>query len=419
MDSLLERIEENKLDALYLFINETLRDRQTFDVFLQNLVAVLPHNWSIQRVEVGHEFLSMVPPDHQQELFELICGLESLRTLIISDGYVPRKDNGSVHAEALLHSLPRARNLINLDLQRLQLKTEAQVQMLADAFASLSESLEEIRITSLVVEVETTTSVSASSSSSPAHEDTDENDQGSCASSVTPVSGGVLDGPIEQCIEMGSLRSLAISQKQQSPQTPGEVVKGVVSQTCLLNLCQNSTTLQDLALRNMNMDNATCQTLAKALTTNSFLTSLDLRQNDRITTQGYASILQALERNYDLWCTVMVDDESFQAKFNALIELNQANRGDLIRSPTKEKLAKFIGHLNDQGSDPTSLWYFLSIHENILFPLVEFMQWKRTKSLVSTSKRSLGTTITTTTTCDGETGRELGTISGKRPRFEE
>ncbi len=303
MDSLLERIEENKLDALYLFINETLRDRQTFDVFLENLVAVLPHNWSIQRVEVGHEFLSMVPADHQQALFELICGLESLRTLIISDGYVPRKDNGSVHAEALLHSLPRARNLINLDLQRLQLKTVQEVQMLADAFESLSESLEEIRITSLVVEVETGTSGSVSSH---ADDDTDENDHGSHSSSASPVNGGVLDGPIEQCIDMASLRSLAISQKQQNQQRPGEAVKGVVSQTCLLNLCQNSTTLQDLALRNMNMDNATCQTLAKALTTNSFLTSLDLRQNDRITTQGYASILQALERNYDLWCTVMV-----------------------------------------------------------------------------------------------------------------
>lgn len=405
MDSLLERIEENKLDALYLFINETLRDRQTFDVFLQNLVAVLPHNWSIQRVEVGHEFLSMVPPGHQRELFQLICGLESLRTLIVSDGYVPRKDNGSVHAEALLHSLPRARNLINLDLQRLHLKTEAEVQMLADAFESLSESLEEIRITSLVVEVEAATSVS-----SQADDDTDENDQGSYSSSTSPVSGGVLDGPIEQCIEMGSLRSLAISQKQQSPQTPGEVVKGVVSQTCLLNLCQKSTTLQDLALRNMNMDNTTCQTLAKALTTNSFLTSLDLRQNDRITTPGYASILQALERNYDLWCTVMVDDESFQAKFNALIELNQANRGDLVRSPTRDKLAKFIVHLNEQGNDPTSLWYFLSIHDNILFPLVEFMQWKRTTT--STSKRTFGTT-----TCDGRASSGDAT-SGKRPRLE-
>lgn len=304
MDSLLERIEENKLDALYLFINETLRDRQTFDVFLQNLVSVLPHNWSIQRVEVGHEFLSMVPGDNQDQLFELICGLESLRTLIISDGYVPRKDNGSVETEALLSSLPRARNLINLDLQRLQLRTSFEVKMLADAFESLSESLEEIRITSLVVEVET--------NPSPSDDLLDENDHASLSSSsASPVSGGVLDGPIEQCIEMANLRSLAISQKQQNIQHPGEVIKGVVSQKCLLQLCQNSTTLQDLALRNMNMDNETCQTLAKALTTNSFLTSLDLRQNDRITTEGYASILQALERNYDLWCTVMVVSLSY------------------------------------------------------------------------------------------------------------
>ena len=161
MEALLERIEENRLDALYLFINEPLRDRSTFDRFIRNLLSVLPHNWSIQRVEVGHEFLSMMLPrqaqaqaeadeqrrqqqqqqqmqeqqqeaaaaaaaggaaqqpnrqpqrnqheqnqllqrriliqqQQQQDLFQVICGLESLKTLIISDGYVPRKDDGSI-----------------------------------------------------------------------------------------------------------------------------------------------------------------------------------------------------------------------------------------------------------------------------------------------------------------------------------
>jgi len=317
----LERIEENRLDALYLFINETLRDRQTFDVFLQNLESVLPQNWSIQRVEFGHEFLSMVAADHQDDLFELICGLESLRTLIVSDGYVPRKDNGSVQTEALLSSLPRARNLINLDLQRLQLSTTAQVQMLADVFESLSESLEEIRITGLVVDVpflpfaEETKSPSTTSDDprSDDHSIATSSHASSHASNTTgtcshgPGKPCILDSTIVQCIDMSNLRSLAISQKQQSPTSPSaEALKSLISQQALLDLCQNSTTLQDLALRNMNMDNATCQTLAKALTTNSFLTSLDLRQNDGIGAEGYAAILQALERNYDLWCTVMV-----------------------------------------------------------------------------------------------------------------
>lgn len=66
-----------------------------------------------------------------------------------------------------------------------------------------------------------------------------------------------------------------------------------------------------------------------------------------------------------------------------MIALNQANRGDLLRSPTRAKLAKFIATLNDNNrdgdgdGDPTSLWYFLSIHDTILFPLVEFLQWQR------------------------------------------
>jgi hypothetical protein len=299
MDSLLERIEENKLDALYLFINETLRDRAEFNRFLINLLHVLPHNWSIQRVEVGHEFLSMV--ENQDELFDPICNLESLRTLIISDGYVPRKDYGSVQTEALLTSLPRARNLINLDCHRLSLADKDQVDLLADVFEALQESLEEIRITGLSLH------------------------------SKAPL----LDRAIEACVDMGNLRSFAISTTATThwPGTTTTTTTGntgtatgtaaaaatatatatattmrrkIMSNKCLLNLSQNSTTLQDLALRAMNVDDDTCRTIAKALTTNSFLTSLDLRQNEGIGEAGHGAILEALERNYDLWCTVMV-----------------------------------------------------------------------------------------------------------------
>ena len=80
-----------------------------------------------------------------------------------------------------------------------------------------------------------------------------------------------------------------------------------------------------------------------------------------------------------------------------MIELNQANRGDLVRSPTRTKLADFLIRLqenhhigggssgtsvatalrNDDGDiDPTSLWYFLTIHDSILHPLVNFLKWK-------------------------------------------
>lgn len=308
MDSLLERIEENKLDALYLFINETLRDRQTFDIFVQNLVTVFPHNWSIQRVELGHEFLSMVAADDQDDFFELICGLESLRTLIISDGYVPRKDNGSISAGALLSSLPKARNLINLDLQRLHIQTIAHVQMLESVFESLSESLEEIRITGLVMDdaaASQRTTRSRRSKDSDDDDDISDFDQDS-DSDKEGQPFGMLDGPVEKCIEMSNLRSLTISQKQQSSTAPYEEVKSLVSPQCLSDLCQNSTTLQDLCLRSMNLDDATCHALAKALKNNSFLTSLDLRQNDGITQVGYGAILRALEQNFDLWCSVLV-----------------------------------------------------------------------------------------------------------------
>lgn len=268
MDSLIERIEDNKLDALYLFINETLRDRSEFDRFFESLETVLPLNWSIQRVEIGHEFLSMV--SEQGKLFDLVAPLEGLRTLIISDGYVPRKDRGSIDTEIFLDKMIKARNLQILDLQRLQLTSIEQVELLED-FLKLQESLEELRLTGLYVSPEIK-----------------------------------LDNAIEACCEMPNLRSLSLSAAKKgdsicAPQRDSPMVEG-----SLQELLQGSTTIQDLTLRSMHLTDQQCKTIAESLSGNSFLTSLDIRQNDDISSVGYASILEALERNYSLWCSVLV-----------------------------------------------------------------------------------------------------------------
>jgi hypothetical protein len=148
-----------------------------------------------------------------------------------------------------------------------------------------------------------------------------------------------------------------------------------LTDSCLRELCCNekSTTLQDLTLRVMHLDDQQCTTIAGALETNSFLTSLDIRQNSEITAGGYKEILGALERNWDLWCSVMVDDEAFQGKFNALIELNQAGRGDLLRTPTLSKMVNFLDYLKD---DASALWYFFSIHDSARTLLAEYLLWK-------------------------------------------
>ncbi|KAL3934125.1 MAG: hypothetical protein SGBAC_010086 [Bacillariaceae sp.] len=335
MDSLIERIEDNKLDALYLFINETLRDRSEFDRFFESLETVLPLNWSIQRVEIGHEFLSMV--SEQGKLFDLVAPLEGLRTLIISDGYVPRKDRGSIDTEIFLDKMIKARNLQILDLQRLQLTSIEQVELLED-FLKLQESLEELRLTGLYVSPEIK-----------------------------------LDNAIEACCEMPNLRSLSLSAAKKgdsicAPQRDSPMVEG-----SLQELLQGSTTIQDLTLRSMHLTDQQCKTIAESLSGNSFLTSLDIRQNDDISSVGYASILEALERNYSLWCSVLVDHDTYQAKFNSLIELNAANRGDLVRSPSKEKLINFFEAIK---GDPTALFHFFTIHESILHPTVKFLLWK-------------------------------------------
>ena len=182
-----------------------------------------------------------------------------------------------------------------------------QVQHLARVFESLQDSLEDIRLTGLfLIEDEDDKGTSSSTSTT--------------APTTTNATGkneedGLLDPVLQACVEMSNLKSLAISLKQDSQDNNDSASQGeqprlrpFLSRTCLQDLCQNSTTLQDLSLRAMKLTNASCETLAHALTErrSCFLTSLDIRQNVLIGDEGYHQILQALERNCDLWCTVMV-----------------------------------------------------------------------------------------------------------------
>lgn len=495
VQSLIQRIRENKLDALYLFINESLRDRNEFDVFFHNLMVVLPNNWSINRVEIGHEFLSRtVVADQEQAvqdqennddgnddgvqlpnnenntsheskqdlLFRWVCSLESLRSLIISDGYIPRKDHGFVDTKALLRHLPRANNLQYLDIQRLKLRITStsiennDAELLAESLNSLRDSLEDLRLTAISMCDTTKLDIQDTNTRTEKELQASKYNRSQCILQQHHKRYP-LDATIQACGEMSNLQLLAIScanscechddneENQQNPdgneiqnERPQEAVNETVgsinpnsdnksplqpptptscliSREVLLQLCRSSSTLQELALRSMRIDDDTCKTIARAFDppsgskslsfslkcsdseqdnvaefdndafvledainnhSPSFWTSLDLRQNPSIGTSGYMAILSSLERNYDLWCSLMVDNDSFQSRFNALIELNQANRGSLVRSPTPEKLAVFLDRLKD---DPTALWYFLSIHrDSILHPLIRYLKWKHT-----------------------------------------
>ena len=448
MEGVIERIRENKLDALYLFINETLRDRTQFEIFFHNLMNVLPNNWSINRVEMGHEFLSMITAEggiaaeggggilealaaaqaaqgdeiieieenKQDSLFYWVCSLESLRSLIISDGYIPRQDHGFCDTKSLLRNLPLAKNLQYLDIQRLKLNTTndntetlgetaaagsaaagardgtssltlvEDAELLANSLESITDSLEDIRLTSITI--------------------CDKSNNNAMATTTTAATQRYpLDAAIRVCGDMANLQLLAIScasgttknnnenenddgnneenennddddailqdgeqQQQQQQQDDGNGSSSsssednattskmihenscLISNEVLLELCRTSTTLQELALRSMRIDDNMCKTIAEAfdppnsnhhhrimamptsfhrvgssnnlhtteeedfddasIQTNthspSFWTSLDLRQNPNIGTIGYNAILASLERNYDLWCSLMV-----------------------------------------------------------------------------------------------------------------
>lgn len=346
MESLLEGLEENRLDALYLFITDVLRDAAAFRRFFDNLITVLPTCYSVHRIEVGHEFLKQIGDLDQRRVFQIMTEIESLRTLIVSDGYVQRKDHGSVCTRAFLTELPRARSLVNLDIHRMELANTAQVELLAEACSSLNESLEEVRLTGLFVN----------------HEDHPKY---------------CLDPVVETILEMPHIRSLTLSLY---PDAHDEKQR-VVSPGLFTELCQ-LTTLQDLTLRSFNLDDQACFKMAEALEIASFLTTLDLRQNKCIRRPGLSCMLNAMDQNFSSWCTVMVDDPQFQGRFMVLIELNQADRGDVVRNFSSEKFIDFVETLNEPPArgraplPPSALWYFLQLHDTCRDPLANYLLWK-------------------------------------------
>lgn len=279
---------------------------------------------------------------------DLICRLE-LKTLIFSDGYVPRKDKGTIHTQSLLANLGMARNLVTLDVQRLELADDDQVERLAEVLEGMGDLLEEVRITGIFV--------------------------GDTVTTIDPV--------VEVCTNMGALKTLAFGT---NPGSHPQSRRCFISNDVLRDLCTESTTLQDLTLRALHLDDDTMATVASALSSNSFLTSLDLRQNQRMTRVGYNAVLHALERNFELWCSVNVDNLFFQGRFSAIIELNQAGRGDLLRSPSREK---FIAFMERIAHDPSAIWYFLSVHDEIRDALVNFMIMKETREVARKKRRTV------------------------------
>uniref|UniRef100_A0A7S2YD51 Uncharacterized protein n=1 Tax=Entomoneis paludosa TaxID=265537 RepID=A0A7S2YD51_9STRA len=409
MESLLEGIEENRLDALYLFITDVLRDGASFRRFFANLMSVLPQNYSVHRIEAGHEFLKQMALNNQDQrrLFRTITELESLRTLIVSDGYVQRKDYGALSTPVFLQELPRATSLVNLDLHRMELKSDHDVELLSLALESISESLEELRLTGLILS---------------GGQQQQQQRQSQEVTSLDPV--------IEALVEFQHLRSFTFALYPQNIIAPtaaaeaaaaaaaqnnaavaggegndGEQQEGRVQQAAEPEVIRNTpgpkvsprmwhelcllSTLQDLTIRHMQLDDESCREMSTALRQTAFLSCLDLRQNPDITKVGYGHIARALELNFSSWCTVAVDDLYFQSQFNVLIELNQHNRADVVRNVKRSTLAQFIEDLEETNPNPTAIWYFLRIHDNVRTLLASYMTYKSQINLRNDERKRL------------------------------
>ena len=472
MESLLEGLEENRLDALYLFITDVLRDGASFRRFFANLMVVLPQNYSVHRIEAGHEFLRHMQANDQdqQRLFRTITELESLRTLIVSDGYVQRKDHGALCTRIFLQELPRATSLVNLDVHRMDLKNDADVELLSLAMESIGESLEDLRLTGLFVSKAVTSldpvlehlldfqhlrsftmalytrganqnniihnnnnnnnnnplmiehndnqidnnplqehaEPPANADNVPPqvpldlHQQQQQQQPGDVQlpqQEVQPQPGdnnrnnnddrGVIVPPLPDAVPPLPQNQLLPHQQQQQPapanplnnqnhnnnnpttNTPGPKVSPKVwHELCLLS------TLQDLTLRQMHLDDAACIEIARALQQSAFLSCLDLRQNPDITEVGYKAIATALKLNFSSWCTVAVDDPRYQSIFQCLIELNQNNRDQVVRNMTLTNLSEFVENLEAARPNPTAIWYFLSIHDTVRHSLASYLEFQ-------------------------------------------
>ncbi|KAL7579041.1 hypothetical protein ACA910_019080 [Epithemia clementina (nom. ined.)] len=386
MESLLEALEENRLDALYLFITDVLRDATAFRRYFANLLSVLPQNYSVHRIEAGHEFLKQIVDSEsdQRRLFRTITELESLRTLIISDGYVQRKDCGAVITNVLLQELPRATSLVNLDIHRMQLSSPEEIELLSLACESMAESLEELRLTGLFLTGSKTNTKGAldpvvevlhgfqhlrsltlalypnALENEPEHNDNNNAGAAAAANNNDPAAT--------------NNNSTNNNKKTNKP-------LAVVSPRLWYTLLSELSTLQDLTLRHMQLDDDACHSMSQALQREdlSFLSSLDLRKNTPgITADGYASIARALELNFSSWCSVAVDDPRQQSVFHVLIEMNQHNRGDVVRNLHLTNLAQFLQELRH---DPTAIWHFLRIHDGIRNPLAAYLEFQTKTNL--------------------------------------
>ena len=430
MESLLEGLEENRMDALYLFITDVLRDATAFRRFFANLLSVLPQNYSVHRIEAGHEFLKQIV-EHQSDqrrLFRTITELESLRTLIISDGYVQRKDGGAVLTPVLLQELPRATSLVNLDIHRMQLKSPQEIELLSLACESMAESLEELRLTGLFL-----WNVNIQKNKNQSN-----HKNKSRTTTTTSPQPGVLDPVLQVLMGFPHLRSLTLAlypnrledeltahppaaavvpppandgaapndDNNNPAAAPPQVVVPVqppppnnddneddkpvvVSPSLWCRLLTEVTTLQDLTLRHMQLDDMACHYLGQALfrEDSSFLSCLDLRKNTPgITTTGYQSIARALELNFSSWCSVAVDPARHQSIFQVLIELNQHNRGDVVRNLHRTNFCELCEAVRD---NPTALWHFLRIHDAVRTPLTRYLQFQSQRRHRSGKRKAL------------------------------
>jgi hypothetical protein len=329
----------------------------SFRPVLENLLAALESNRSLETIHIGENILAIIGESDQGRLFGILGNLPSLEHMFVAGG-----SPGSptvIHARVLTEALSQTSNGIKLlQISGFELSSHSEVEQLAAGLKNRAASLEMLLLEDIVLVGEDKTGF------------------------LDPILLALAPAPGEP---HSQLINLHLSCRQAasnglsivSPEALGSffACRGRIGQRpCGANL------------RNLGLNDNHCKVMAEQLTMAeqpavdfalgrpSF--ALNLCGNPSIGQEGYRTLLGILNRKFNI-AHVDVDDQNWTAKFNLVIYMNNVfNRGDFLKDgalPSKAMLVNFLAKLTTNSSriEPDQLlnfiWYTLREDPSLIY----------------------------------------------------
>jgi hypothetical protein len=264
----------------------------------------------LSKVRIGFHFLRVTSEDEQRHLYRALGNIGSLRELCFLGPLQPNEWT------ILLESLPRlVHGIIILKMQSIVLSNPFEAEQLADAIGS-SRSLEAV---SLLVKVPR----------------------------VNENRMGFLD-PILRSMSASSQQPPVLELYCYQCQADGPSLITVEALRLFLQAQVHFTGKyqRGLGLLNLGLGDDHCKAVAELFIKNDraidgAIGALDLRRNPGIGQEGYEAVLGILNRE-DWIGKVAVDDQSWQAKFGLVVEMNTYGRGEFLQDGAFDSKAAWV-----------------------------------------------------------------------------